>query len=270
MTIKSFNPGSAAGDAGLLPGASGLSFGAPGLSFGAPGLSSGAPELSSGAPGLSTKGNSNAKYIVVEGPIGVGKSSLARKLASTFNASLLLEQPAENPFLERFYDAPKQHALATQLFFLFQRVEQLALLQQKDTRALGLVADFMIEKDPLFARITLDDDEYCLYQQVFQNLQIQAPKPDLVIYLQAPPEILQERVNKRRIKYEMGMDKAYLHRLSEVYTDYFHRYAESALLMINAADINPVDNDAHYAALVRHIGTINAGKHYFNPLVEAF
>lgn len=210
-----------------------------------------------------------SKYIVVEGPIGVGKSSLAKKLAKSFNSSLLLEQPTENPFLERFYAAPKQYALATQLFFLFQRIKQLSKLPQDDMFTPGRVADFMLDKDPLFAQITLDEDEYRLYQQVFQNLSIKPPKPDLVIYLQAPTDVLQERIDKRRINYEMGMDAKYLSRLSDVYTSYFHRYQGSALLMVNAAEINPVDNEAHYTALLNHILRIDAGKHYFNPLVEA-
>ena len=210
-----------------------------------------------------------SKYIVVEGPIGVGKSSLAKKLAKTFNSTLLLEQPTENPFLERFYAAPKQHALATQLFFLFQRVKQLDELAPEDMLSTGRVADFMLDKDPLFAQVTLDEDEYRLYQQVFQNLSFRPTKPDLVIYLQAPIEVLQERIDKRRIKYEMGMDAKYLSRLSDVYMSYFHRYQGSALLIVNAAEINPVDNEAHYAALLNHILRIDAGKHFFNPLVEA-
>ncbi|NND82764.1 MAG: deoxynucleoside kinase [Gammaproteobacteria bacterium] len=212
----------------------------------------------------------DAKYIVIEGPIGVGKSSLARKLAATFKADLLLEQPAENPFLERFYEAPGQHALATQLFFLFQRVEQLKEISGATYRGVGRVADFMLEKDPLFAQLTLDQDEYQLYKQVYQNLQISAPIPDLVIYLQAPTPVLLERVNKRRVKYEMGMDADYLSRLGDVYTTFFHSYKRTPLLIINAAEINPVDNEQHYAALVRHISRIDAGKHYFNPMVEAF
>ena len=127
----------------------------------------------------------------------------------------------------------------------------------------------MLEKDPLFARINLDDDEYRLYQQVYQNLMIEVPKPDLVIYLQAPIEVLMERIHKRRVKYELGMDAQYLQRLSDVYTAYFHRYQRTPLLIINAAEINPVDNESHYAALVQHIARIEAGKHYFNPMVEA-
>ena len=206
------------------------------------------------------------KYIVVEGPIGVGKSSLAKRLAASFDSSLLLEQPAQNPFLERFYKKPKQFALPTQLFFLFQRVRQLQEMKQSDMFTPGWVADFMLEKDPLFAQLTLDDDEFRLYQQVYQNLTIDRAQPDLVIYLQAPVDVLLDRVHRRRIKYEMGMDRQYLQRLSDAYTTFFHRYNDAALLIVNAAEINPVDNDDHYAHLLNHLNQIEGGKHFFNPL----
>ena len=207
------------------------------------------------------------KYIVIEGPIGVGKSSLCRKLATTFDSPLLLEKPAENPFLARFYKSPKRYALPTQLFFLFQRVRQLSNLKQEDMFSPGRIADFMLDKDPIFAQMTLDDDEFRLYQQVFTNLAIDQPDPDLMVYLQAPVNVLQERIRKRGIKYEQDIDANYLQRLSDAYTTYFHRYSKTPLLIVNAADINPIENEAHYQALLQHIDRIDAGKHFFNPLV---
>lgn len=211
----------------------------------------------------------NTKYIVVEGPIGVGKSSLARRLAETFGSDLALEKPADNPFLERFYRSPKRYALPTQLYFLFQRVRQLENMKQDDMFSPGRVADFMMEKDFLFAQVTLDDDEYRLYQQIYSNLTIDAPQPELVIYLQAPVEVLQSRINRRGINYENDMSTDYLHRLSDAYTAYFHRYNQSSLLIVNASEMNFVQNEAHYQALVQHIQAISGGKHFFNPLVEA-
>lgn len=207
------------------------------------------------------------KYIVVEGPIGVGKSSLANKLADSFGSAKLMEKPGDNPFLARFYKSPKRFALPAQLFFLFQRVRQLTDLKQEDMFTPGRVADFMIDKDPLFARVTLDDEEFRLYQQVYQNLTIDAPQPDLVIYLQAPAEVLLHRIRKRRVKYEAKLDLAYLQRLVDSYTTFFHRYSEAPLLIVNAATFNPIGNDAHYVALLAQIARIDGGKHFFNPLV---
>ncbi len=206
------------------------------------------------------------KFIVVEGPIGVGKSSLARRLAKSFQVSLLMERPAENPFLKQFYGDSSQFALATQLFFLMQRVEQLQAQSSSQTQFAGHVADFMLEKDPLFAEVTLGSEKLRLYRQIYQNLSIVPPKPDLVIYLQAPVRVLSERINKRGIGYELGMDAAYLEKLSDAYMTFFHRYNTSPLLIVNATEINPVDNDAHYDALLQHINQIDGGKHFFNPL----
>ena len=211
----------------------------------------------------------NSRYIAVEGPIGVGKSTLAKKLSESLQADLLLEQPKKNPFLARFYAKPRQYALPTQLFFLFQRLKQLQHSQQDDLFTAGRVADFILEKDPLFAQITLDDDEYRLYQQVYTNLQINVPKPDLVIYLQAPEDVLIKRINKRGIKYEKDMNPQYLRKLTDAYTAFFYRYDDSPLLIVNAADMNFVDNEVHYDALLERINSIQSGKNYFNPLIES-
>jgi deoxyadenosine/deoxycytidine kinase len=206
------------------------------------------------------------KNIIIEGPIGVGKSSLSEKLAASLGSSLLLEKPTENPFLERFYKSPKRYSLPTQLFFLFQRVQQLADAEMQALAGVGQVSDFMLAKDPMFAQLTLDAEEAALYQQVYQSLCIDAPKPDLMIYLQAPVATLQSRIKKRSIKYEQSIETAYLEKLSDAYTNYFHHYTESPLLIVNAADINPIDNDDDYHALLNHITRIDAGKHFFNPL----
>ncbi|MFT6408026.1 MAG: deoxyadenosine/deoxycytidine kinase [Arenicella sp.] len=206
------------------------------------------------------------KNIIIEGPIGVGKSSLSRKLAASLGASLLLEKPAENPFLERFYKSPKRYCLPTQLFFLFQRVQQLADVEIRNLAAVGQVSDFMLAKDPMFAELTLDAEELVIYRQVYQSLCIDARKPDLIIYLQAPVATLQSRIKKRSIKYEQSIDTDYLQRLSDAYSNYFHHYNDSPLLIVNAADINPIDRDDDYQALLQHITQIEAGKHFFNPL----
>ncbi len=205
------------------------------------------------------------KYIVVEGPIGVGKTTLARKMAASLGAGLSLEQSADNPFLERFYKTPSQFALQTQLFFLFQRAKQLKELRQGDLFSPIRIADFMLAKDPLFARITLDDDELYLYEQVYRQLAIEVPMPDLVIYLQAPPDVLISRIRKRGILFERNMERAYLEELVEAYTRFFLGYHQSALLMVNAETLNFVDRDEHFELLLAQANTITSGRHYFNP-----
>ena len=218
---------------------------------------------------LTTRGRaiSNKKYIVVEGPIGVGKTTLARRIAASLGGALFLEQPADNPFLERFYRNPEQYALQTQLFFLFQRVRQLKDLRQGDLFTPIRVADFMLDKDPLFARITLDEDELYLYEQVYQQLATEVPTPDLVIYLQAPIEVLVGRIRRRGVMYERNMERSYLEELSEAYTRYFLAYNQSPLLMVNAENLNFLDNDEHFAILLNEINRIGPGRHYFNPVI---
>jgi len=205
------------------------------------------------------------RYIAVEGPIGVGKTSLTKRLAQTFNYETLLEMPEENPFLERFYLDPRRNALSTQLFFLFQRSRQIQDLRQDDLFEQVRVADFLIDKDPLFARQNLDDDEFALYQQVFQHLTIDAPVPDLVLYLQAPAPVLIDRIQKRGIEAEQNISSEYLERLNTAYTDFFHYYDKSPLLIVNCAEIDLVGNDNDYQLLVEQIMTGIKGTHYFNP-----
>ncbi|VAX10178.1 Deoxyadenosine kinase @ Deoxyguanosine kinase [hydrothermal vent metagenome] len=205
------------------------------------------------------------RHLVVEGPIGVGKTSLVQRLADSFGSDALLEKTEENPFLERFYMGGQQAALPTQLFFLFQRSKQLQELRQRDMFRPSLVADYMLEKDPLFARLNLDDDELKLYEQVFAHLTFEAPAPDLVVYLQAPVEILMQRIKKRDRREERPMKAGYLQKLCDAYAEFFYYYDASPLLIINAADINPVERDADYQILLERICTIRSGKHYFNP-----
>jgi deoxyguanosine kinase len=205
------------------------------------------------------------RYIAVEGCIGVGKTTLARNIASLFNYDVLLEQPEENPFLTRFYQDPKSTALPTQLFFLFQRANQLQSLRQADIFEPVHVADFLIEKDQLFARVTLDDDELNIYRQVYAKLLINAPRPDLVIYLQAPLNILADRIRQRGTANEQNISLDYLKALNDAYTEFFHYYDGAPLLIVNAKDLNLASNRDHFKQLVEYILTIKSGRHYYNP-----
>jgi deoxyguanosine kinase len=206
------------------------------------------------------------RYIVVEGAIGVGKTSLARKLAETLGAQLVLEQAGENPFLERFYRNPRVGALPAQLYFLFQRAQQQASLSQADLFGAVRVADYLLAKDDLFAHMTLDEEEYGLYRQVHDRLAIDAPKPDLVVYLQAPVDVLLDRIARRGIAYETLIDRSYLTRLNEAYARFFHSYDQSPLLIVNASSIDPVNNDADYEELLGQIARTVRGRLYYNPL----
>ena len=210
---------------------------------------------------------SNKTFIAVEGPIGVGKTTLAKKLSQSFQAELLLEGAADNPFLEKFYQDPKAGALPAQLYFLFQRTRQLQELRQGDMFSPNHIADFLMDKDRLFARVTLDSDELNLYEQVYDNLTIDAPVPDLVIYLQAPTDILLKRIRKRGFAMEYSITDDYLNRLSSAYTDFFHYYNASPLLIVNASGIDLVNNEADYLQLLNRIETTSGGRHYFNPTV---
>ena len=205
------------------------------------------------------------RYIAVEGPIGAGKTSLAKKLADTFNCHVVLEKAEENPFLERFYQSRRQAALATQLFFLFQRTQQIQDLRQSDLFEQVRIADFLIEKDRMFAQVNLDDDELKLYETVYQQLTIDAPSPDLVIYLQAPVDVLLQRIQQRGVAAEQQIDSLYLEQLNEAYSRFFHYYDDAPLLIVNATQIDLANNNDQYLQFVDYLLNIRTGRHYYNP-----
>ena len=204
------------------------------------------------------------RYVVIEGPIGAGKTSLTHKLAERLSADTLLENASENPFLPRFYQEPKRYALPTQLHFLFDRSRQLRELAQGDLFRAGTVSDFLIDKDMLFARMNLDDDEFDLYQKVYSDLTLQAPTPDLVIYLQAPIDALQERVRRRGVEFERGMDSNYLQRLANSYSEFFHRYDASPLLIVNTENLNFADSDEDFGLLLERMSKMRGPREFFS------
>ena len=204
------------------------------------------------------------RYVVVEGPIGAGKTSLARRLGTRLSADLVLEQPAENPFIGRFYQDMARYALPTQLFFLFQRARMLDPLKQPDMFARPAVADFLLDKDLLFARITLSGDEFALYQKIYDALRPQAPVPDLVIYLQAQPGVLVERVRRRAAAFERGISEEYLAVLAESYARFFYHYTTAPLLIVNSENLNFVERDADFELLVSRMRAMKSRREFFN------
>ncbi len=206
----------------------------------------------------------NYKYIVVEGAIGAGKTSLARKLAAQLDAQTLLELPEENPFLEKFYRDAARYALPTQMFFLFQRLNQLRDLAQPDLFDARIVSDFLLDKDPIFARLTLGDDELALYQQLYEHLRPQAPLPDLVIYLQAEPATLIERIRKRGIPMEAAISENYVEKLCDAYSRIFYDYEAAPLLIVNTEHLNPIDSDEDFALLLQRIAYMRGKREFFS------
>lgn len=204
------------------------------------------------------------RYLVVEGPIGVGKTSLTHRLAERLKAGTVLETPETNPFLERFYRDSARYALSTQLAFLFQRVEQLRDLGRRDLFAESFVVDFLLEKDALFASLTLADDELALYRQIYANLAVQAPVPDLVIYLEAPPPVLMERIAERGRPMEASISESYLEQLCEAYTRFFYQYDASPLLTVNTEHLDPANDDADFELLVERIRQMRGRREFFN------
>lgn len=229
------------------------------------------PAIPAPGPVLTDAGSESAtsmrkrpRHIVVEGPIGVGKTTLARRLAEHLKYPLLLEPAEENPFLDRFYRQGRRHALPTQLFFLLHRARQMADVTGDDLVGTTLVSDFLMEKDDLFARLTLDEHEYALYQQICAALEIRAPRPDLVVYLQAPVNVLLARIRRRGIPYEREIQFEYLERLNHTYTQFFHYYSDAPVLVVNAAEIDFAGNDSHFAALVQQVLEMEGVRQYFN------
>ena len=210
-----------------------------------------------------------SRYIAVEGPIGVGKTALARRLAESLSAELVLEEVYENPFLERFYRDGRSAALPAQMFFLFARARQLEQLRQSDLFSTVRVSDYIFAKDHLFAELNLDSDELSLYRQISDKLDIDAPVPDLVIYLQAPVDVLVERIARRGVMFERLIDRRYLERLTDAYARFFHAYNDGPLLIVNATQIDPINNNSDYEQLFNQIERTTGGRHFFNPVAAA-
>ncbi len=209
--------------------------------------------------------NPMPKLIAIEGPIGVGKTTLAKRLAETLGSEVVLENVNDNPFLDRFYQNRRQAALATQLFFLFQRSHQIQDMRQDDLFASSRVLDFLMQKDKLFAKVNLDDEEYKLYEQVYEKLLIDAPKPDLVVYLQAPTDTLVQRIESRGVASEIGIERDYLEQLNQTFSEFFLYYDESPLLIVNSKDIDFANSDDDYNRLVAQIMNTRSGRHFYNP-----
>ncbi len=217
---------------------------------------------------LSPRGNAS-RYIVVEGPIGVGKTALARRLAENLSADLVLEEVAENPFLERFYRDGRSAALPAQMFFLFARARQIETMRQSDLFTDTRVSDYLFSKDRLFASLNLDADELALYEQIADKLAVEPPVPDLVIYLQSTVDSLLERISRRGRPYELMIDRRYLERVTDAYARFFHTYDEGPLLIVNASQIDPVGNEADFEQLFRQIENTTGGRHFYNPVSAA-
>lgn len=217
---------------------------------------------------LKTSGSAS-RYIAIEGPIGVGKTALAKRLADSMSADLVLEEVDENPFLERFYRDGRSAALPAQMFFLFARARQIEDLRQSDLFSSVRISDYLFTRDRLFAELNLDPEELKLYDQIADNLAVEAPVPDLVIYLQASVDALLQRLVRRDSNYDRFVDRGYLEKLTDAYARFFHEYDEGPLLIVNASQIDPVNNDADYEQLFQQIERTTGGRHFFNPVAAA-
>ncbi|MGB5630320.1 MAG: deoxynucleoside kinase [Woeseiaceae bacterium] len=217
---------------------------------------------------LKTSANSS-RYIAIEGPIGVGKTALAKRLAESLSADLVLEEVDENPFLERFYREGRSAALPAQMFFLFARARQIEDLRQSDLFSNVRISDYLFTRDRLFAELNLDAEELKLYDQITDNLAVEAPVPDLVIYLQASVDALLQRLMRRDSAHDRFVDRGYLEKLTDAYARFFHDYDDGPLLIVNASQIDPVNNDADYEQLFQQIERTTGGRHFFNPVAAA-
>ena len=213
--------------------------------------------------------DSSSRYIAIEGPIGVGKTALARRLAESLSGDLVLEEIDENPFLERFYRDGRSAALPAQMFFLFARARQIEQLRQPDLFSSVRISDYLFTRDRLFAELNLDPEELKLYDQIAENLAVDAPVPDLVIYLQASVDAVMQRLAKRDANYDRFVDRNYIERLTDAYARFFHAYDDGPLLIVNASQIDPVHNDADYEQLFQQIERTTGGRHFFNPVAAA-
>jgi deoxyadenosine/deoxycytidine kinase len=211
----------------------------------------------------------SSRYIAIEGPIGVGKTALAKRLAENLSADLVLEEVEENPFLERFYRDGRSAALPAQMFFLFARARQIEDLRQSDLFSSVRISDYLFTRDRLFAELNLDAEELKLYDQIADNLAVDAPVPDLVIYLQASVDALMQRLVRRNSNYDRFVDRAYLEKLTDAYARFFHAYDEGPLLIVNASQIDPVNNAADFEQLFQQIERTTGGRHFFNPVAAA-
>ncbi len=216
-----------------------------------------------------TTSASSSRYIAIEGPIGVGKTALARRLAESLSADLVLEEVEDNPFLERFYRDGRSAALPAQMFFLFARARQIEDLRQSDLFSNVRISDYLFTRDRLFAQLNLDPEELKLYDQIVDNLAVDPPVPDLVIYLQASVDALLQRLARRNSIYDRFVDRGYLERLTDAYARFFHDYDDGPLLIVNASAIDPVNNDADYEQLFQQIERTTGGRHFFNPAAAA-
>lgn len=205
-------------------------------------------------------------YIVIEGPLGVGKTSLALMLAEKINAETLLENIEENPFLTSFYQDPTKFAFQTQIYFLLRRYQHASEINQMGLFKRGLISDYLFEKDRIFARTNLKDDEFWLYEQLFQILKKRMTPPDLVIFLQAKTEVLMERIRRRDRKYERSIGYKYLERINQAFNDFFFHFNDCPLLVVNASEIDFVHVPEDFEDLVAQISKVKSGTQYYVPM----